>query len=166
MLSEVALRPSNLPACSHVVTVKQINIGWPPSFLLSFAKVVILDIIHHKKKKKNQGEVDLFFKTKETALKKKKDVRKSAQMMIHSHISQYLVKNSDNFWSLCISRTSSMHQFILFPLCLYASCIILLAVSYSSESLPFKQASKEKQELHSEKVQISIKISGIQDPMR
>lgn len=42
--------PTSLHA-PHVVTVKQINIEWPPSFLLSFAKLEIFDIVHHKKKK-------------------------------------------------------------------------------------------------------------------
>lgn len=42
--------------------------------------------------KKQQGKIGLFSKSQGDCIKKK-DVSKSSHMMIHGHISQYLVKN-------------------------------------------------------------------------
>lgn len=57
VLSQIVLKPTNLPEFSHVVTMKQINTEWLSSSginLLSFAKLEIFDIACQSKKKKKK----------------------------------------------------------------------------------------------------------------
>lgn len=111
MISQIVLKLISLPEFSHFVTMKQINTEWHSSSgsnLFSFVKLEIFyKVCQRKKTKRNKqtkkpgGKETCFLKA---ALKK--DMRKSAQMMIHGHISQYLVKNNnEHFWSFQISRT-------------------------------------------------------------
>lgn len=105
VLSQIVLKATNLLEFSHFVTMKQINSEWfssSGSNLLSFAKLQIFDKVcqsQGERKKKmqhqNQGERGLFSESQGDCIRKK-DVRKSAQMMIHGHISQYLVKNNND----------------------------------------------------------------------
>lgn len=92
-------------------------------------------MIKYAKGQKKQKTKNQETKTggKETCFLKatlKKDMRKSAQMMIHGHISQYLVKNNnEHFLSFQISRTSSFHHlisFIFFPAVHYFTCSLPL----------------------------------------
>lgn len=89
-------KPTNLSEFLHFDTMKQINTEYLSSSgrnLLSFAKLEIFDLLCQGEKIK--GKQACFLKAEEIALKKikKKKVSKSSQMMIHGHISQYLVKN-------------------------------------------------------------------------
>lgn len=127
-LSQVVLQPISLN--SHILL--QWNRLIHNSFLL--LEVTCFHLLQYAKgeKKTNQGEIGLFSKTEETALKK--DVRKSAQLMIHSHISQYSVKtNNDNFCSLWISGTSSIHQCVFLP---FLFACFLPALFYLQSSTP------------------------------